>query len=162
MLNKSDIKTLIANCLYYYYDTLKDKILTKDNTTEYTPTDNYNPATKKYVDDFLSNKTDSNHTHDNKEVLDTITTEKIEQWNNNTTSSISITTISQSDYDALETKDASTLYLITTVNAGEIDTNSNDITLSDELPAGTYTLKYEDENNQPLEGFDEITTMEVQ
>ena len=28
--------------------------LAKDNTTEYTPTSNYNPATKKYVDDAIS------------------------------------------------------------------------------------------------------------
>lgn len=30
-------------------------VLTTDNTTEYTPVDDYNPATKKYVDDKLSN-----------------------------------------------------------------------------------------------------------
>lgn len=29
----------------------KDNVLTKDNSSEYTPTSNYNPATKKYVDD---------------------------------------------------------------------------------------------------------------
>ena len=31
-------------------------VLTKSNTTSYTPSWNYNPATKKYVDDGLSNK----------------------------------------------------------------------------------------------------------
>lgn len=38
--------------------------LAKDNTTEYTPTDDYNPATKKYVDDnaFSGNYTDLNWT----------------------------------------------------------------------------------------------------
>ena len=118
-------------------------------------------------EDKYVKKTDI-HTHANKDVLDTITAEKVAQWDSNTgsgggtTSGINIVTISQSDYDALETKDPNTLYLITTTNAGEIDTASNDITLSDDLPAGTYTLKYEDENNQPLEGFDEITTLEVQ
>lgn len=30
-------------------------VLTKDNTTEYTPTEDYNPATKKYVDDTIQN-----------------------------------------------------------------------------------------------------------
>ena len=33
----------------------KDKVLLKDNTTEYTPTSNYNPGTKKYVDDSIGN-----------------------------------------------------------------------------------------------------------
>lgn len=169
--------------------------LTKNNNIGFTPTLDYEPATKKYVDNakasitvptktseltndsnFLTEhqsldgyaKTTDLHTHDNKEVLDTITAEKVAQWDSNTgssggsTSGINIVTISQSDYDALETKDANTLYLITTTNAGDIDTSSNDITLSDDLPAGTYTLKYEDENNQPLDGFDEITTLEVQ
>lgn len=28
-------------------------VLTKDNTTEYTPTNDYNPATKKYIDDIV-------------------------------------------------------------------------------------------------------------
>lgn len=32
-----------------------DTVLTKTNTTEYTPTENYHPATKKYVDDALNN-----------------------------------------------------------------------------------------------------------
>lgn len=38
----------------------KEKVLLKDNTTEYTPVEDYNPATKKYVDDTLGNtiKTD--------------------------------------------------------------------------------------------------------
>ena len=35
----------------YYVD--MQNILTKDNTTPYTPTGDYNPATKKYVDDTI-------------------------------------------------------------------------------------------------------------
>lgn len=31
-----------------------DEVLTKDNTQEYTPTNDYNPATKKYVDDKVA------------------------------------------------------------------------------------------------------------
>jgi hypothetical protein len=31
-------------------------VLTKTNTTSYTPSANYNPATKKYVDDSVSAK----------------------------------------------------------------------------------------------------------
>ena len=39
----------------YIDDTeLGTKVLTKDNTTEYTPTADYNPATKKYVDDAVA------------------------------------------------------------------------------------------------------------
>lgn len=34
----------------------KTNVLEKDNTTSYTPTANYHPATKKYVDDWLSGK----------------------------------------------------------------------------------------------------------
>ena len=33
---------------------IKDICLSKDNTTEYTPTGDYNPATKKYVDDAVN------------------------------------------------------------------------------------------------------------
>ena len=39
----------------YIDDTeLGTKVLTKDNTTEYTPTGDYNPVTKKYVDDAVA------------------------------------------------------------------------------------------------------------
>lgn len=33
----------------------KDSVLTKTNTSSYTPTANYHPATKKYVDDQVGN-----------------------------------------------------------------------------------------------------------
>lgn len=33
---------------------VQDDILSKDNTTEYTPLEDYNPATKKYVDDEIA------------------------------------------------------------------------------------------------------------
>lgn len=36
------------------YELTKDDVLTKTNTTSYTPTSDYNPATKKYVDDAIS------------------------------------------------------------------------------------------------------------
>lgn len=55
MLTKLDIKTLISNVLISFYDTLKDKVITKDNIIEYTPTSDYNPVTKKYVDDAIQN-----------------------------------------------------------------------------------------------------------
>ena len=32
--------------------TKRDNVLLKDNTVSFTPTGNYNPATKKYVDDM--------------------------------------------------------------------------------------------------------------
>ena len=83
-----------------------------------------------------------------------------EEFVNNRLSSLQIVPITQADYDALATKDPNILYLITTTNAGSID-NENNITLSSDLPSGRYTLKYEDENGQPLSEFDEITTMEV-
>lgn len=36
---------------------LTSTVLTKDNTTEYTPSSEYHPTTKKYVDDLVSEKT---------------------------------------------------------------------------------------------------------
>lgn len=39
-----------------YYSYHPDKLLTTDNTTSYTPTADYHPATKKYVDDTISAK----------------------------------------------------------------------------------------------------------
>jgi hypothetical protein len=62
--------------------------LSKTNTTEYTPTENYNPATKKYVDDSTAGKLAAHG---------------------------SITGVwggSQAEYDALTTKDPQILYLI--------------------------------------------------
>lgn len=38
----------------------KDKVLLKDNTTSYTPTSDYNPATKKYVDDRINSNNEDN------------------------------------------------------------------------------------------------------
>lgn len=43
--------------IYIYADNKSQeviqKVLTKDNITEYTPTNDYNPATKKYIDDIV-------------------------------------------------------------------------------------------------------------
>ena len=83
-----------------------------------------------------------------------------EDYVNSRITNLQIVPITQADYDALETKDPNTLYLITTSNAGSIDSN-NHITLSSDLPSGRYTLKYEDENGQPLSDFEDITIMEV-
>ena len=48
------------NAKAFYEDgtALENKYLTTNNTVEYTPTNDYNPATKKYVDDGLANKVD--------------------------------------------------------------------------------------------------------
>ena len=83
-----------------------------------------------------------------------------EDYVNSRIANLQIVPITQADYDALETKDPNTLYLITTSNAGSIDSN-NHITLSSDLPSGRYTLKYENENGQPLSDFEDITIMEV-
>lgn len=83
-----------------------------------------------------------------------------EDYVNSRITNLQIVPITQADYDALETKDPNTLYLITTSNAGSIDSENN-ITLSSDLPSGRYTLKYEDENGQPLSDFEDITIMEV-
>ncbi len=63
-------------------------VLTKDNTIFYDPTGQYNPATKKYVDENYSTTekakvTDAyekRHTHGNKAVLDEITAQDLADW----------------------------------------------------------------------------------
>ena len=48
-----------VNDLIVHYDSsflVKEEILTKTNTKEYIPTGDYNPATKKYVDDAIANQ----------------------------------------------------------------------------------------------------------
>lgn len=47
----------------------------------------------------------------------------------------------------------------TVSSAGTINTTSNTISLSDDLEAGTYTLKYEDASGTPLDGWAEIGTV---
>ena len=46
-------KIMTYNEVAYEYAS-KDNVLTKTNTTSYTPTSDYNPATKKYVDDSIN------------------------------------------------------------------------------------------------------------
>ena len=46
-INRADNSYTIKNIIF----TTNDNVLTKTNTTEYTPTQSYHPATKKYVDD---------------------------------------------------------------------------------------------------------------
>lgn len=48
---KSEVTQLIATSLQSAKDYADTNFLKKDNTTAYTPTQNYHPATKKYVDD---------------------------------------------------------------------------------------------------------------
>lgn len=68
-----------------------------NNTKEYTPTTDYHPATKKYVDDSIANIQVSDesgnvdlsnyalkselHEHSNKSVIDTITNDMFNKWN---------------------------------------------------------------------------------
>ncbi len=48
------MKFLNQTGLQHLLSKLRDKYLAKDNVTAYTPTSNYNPATKKYVDDMFT------------------------------------------------------------------------------------------------------------
>lgn len=65
----------------------KDKVLLKDNTTSYTPTSDYNPATKKYVDDRINSNSEDN--------------EIIQILNNLFINYDNVKTISQEDYNKL-------------------------------------------------------------
>lgn len=47
---------------------------------------------------------------------------------------------------------------VTITSIGQVN---SDNTISLSLDSGTYTLKYEDETNTPLEDFDEITTLTI-
>lgn len=53
---------------------LEDDVLTKDNTTTYTPISDYNPATKKYVDDnsnkYIYNSLDGYELYESEDVTD--------------------------------------------------------------------------------------------
>lgn len=67
----TNINTVNNTCSIEYNDNnlvtnknISNYTLTKTNTTEYTPTSDYNPATKKYVDDYnLMPKSDSQIVH---------------------------------------------------------------------------------------------------
>ena len=48
----------VFNMIYKYY-VYQDEILTKTNTVEYTPTSDYNPATKLYVDSLIPSDVDA-------------------------------------------------------------------------------------------------------
>lgn len=65
----------------------KDKVLLKDNTTSYTPISDYNPATKKYVDDKINSNSKDN--------------EIIQILNNLFINYDDVKTISQEDYNKL-------------------------------------------------------------
>ena len=65
----------------------KDKVLLKDNTTSYTPISDYNPATKKYVDDRINSNSKDN--------------EIIQILNNLFINYDDVKTISQEDYNKL-------------------------------------------------------------
>ena len=61
MLTKSQVISAIQKSLISFKTNVLDRIyakssdvLTKTNTTIYTPSANYNPATKKYVDDSIN------------------------------------------------------------------------------------------------------------
>ena len=51
LLDLSQLKTALST----FKTWIGNNVLKKDNTTAYTPTANYHPATKKYVDDTVSN-----------------------------------------------------------------------------------------------------------
>ena len=67
----------------------KDKVLLKDNTTSYTPTSDYNPATKKYVDDRINSNNEDN------EIIQILNNLYVNYGSND------VKTISQEDYNKL-------------------------------------------------------------
>lgn len=59
-----------------YYTPYSTDVLTKENEEEYIPTSDYNPATKKYVDDNIST-----HTHDDRYYTESEIDSKISDLN---------------------------------------------------------------------------------
>lgn len=144
-----DIIKEIKDSLKMYVELSSLNILTLNNKEEYNPTDDYNPSTKKYVDDkiaglvnsapetldtlnelasalgndanfantvtnSLANKSDKDHTHSQylteHQSLNGYATE---EYVNNKLANLSIQTLTQTEYDALATKNSNVLYLIT-------------------------------------------------
>lgn len=59
-ISDGDLGSKVANGLKQNFENIVDDVnnkLSKDNKQEYTPTGDYNPATKKYVDDSITNGT---------------------------------------------------------------------------------------------------------
>lgn len=84
--------------------------LSKTNTTSYTPTSNYHPATKKYVDDH----TPTIEVVDNLTSTDATKPLSANQGRilNNKLSNLSFAVMTKSEYNALATKDPNTFYII--------------------------------------------------
>lgn len=95
-------KTEINNSLNNY--------LSKTNTTAYTPSESYHPATKKYVDDH----TPTIEVVDNLTSTDTTKPLSANQGKilNDKLNNLSFVTLTKTQYNALSSKDANTLYII--------------------------------------------------
>lgn len=76
-----------------------------------------------------------------------------------TISNNTLTLLSEGSCNLICTYDSKTLSIpVSITSIGQVN-EDNTITLN--LDSGTYTLKYEDDNNTPLEDFDEITTLTI-
>lgn len=98
----------------------KDKVLLKDNTTSYTPASDYNPATKKYVDDKI------NSNSEDAEIIQILTNLCINYEN--------VKTISQEDYNKLSRYFESE-EIVKYIYPTEIDNNS-----SNSIFLATYSI----------------------
>jgi hypothetical protein len=132
--------------------------LSISNGLEYTPTNDYNPATKKYVDDVASGLSDNlqgqidelfQNVSNGKELIASAITDK------------GVNASEEETFQSLSEK-------INQIPVGPPGSNiigyvneNNDIYVSlTELESGTYTLKFEDYTGL-LNEFDDIGTVEV-
>lgn len=135
------------------------KYLTTNNTVEYIPTNDYNPATKKYVDNVASGLSDNlqgqiddlfQNVSNGKELIASAITDK------------GVDASEEETFQSLSEK-------ISLIPSGPPGSNiigyineENDIYVSlTELESGTYTLKFEDYEGL-LDDFDDIGTVEVE
>lgn len=101
----------------------KTEVLTKTNTTSFTPTWDYHPATKKYVDDVAAGINSAEWwnitgTLSNQTDLQSVLDAKV--WSSNNTIH-NVVHLSQADYDALTTKDPNTWYSTPDNESGGFD-----------------------------------------
>lgn len=90
----------------------KDKVLLKDNTTSYTPTSDYNPATKKYVDDKINSNNEDN------EIIQILNNLYVNYDSG-------VKTISQEDYNKLSQYFESEEVVVKFIYPTETNDNSN-------------------------------------
>lgn len=132
-------KTFLINS---FETALKSDVLTKTNTTEFTPTEDYNPATKKYVDDNAASVDGITVSRNVENKIEAIGVKDI-----NTSNVDAFWTGTKAEYDAIAEKDENVFYAIT--DDGK-DGTSTGVELTGEFSDGTLSVSLLNENGEQL------------